>query len=184
MVDMVGPRSSRSGCSIEGCERPHSSLGWCGMHRERARRHGDPLHLTWRWSDPEVLFWSHVDKTGTCWTWTGSLNNMGYGIWGSNRAKKLWGWSERLAHRTAYRLTVGPIEKGLVIDHLCRVRHCVRPNHLEQVTFAENMRRAFRLITHCPQGHEYTEENTRLKDNCRNCRTCARERGKTKRISQ
>ena len=46
------------------------------------------------------------------------------------------------AHRAAYALDVGPIPEGLTIDHLCRVRHCVRPDHLEPVTQAENTRRA------------------------------------------
>lgn len=113
------------------------------MHRERARRHGDPLHLTWRWSDPEVLFWSHVDKTDGCWIWNGSINNMGYGVSRSNRRNKEWGFTESLAHRVAYRLAVGPIPKGLTLDHLCSNPLCVNPEHLDPVSLKVNIRRAW-----------------------------------------
>lgn len=107
-----------------------------------------------------------VDDNG-CWLWDGPLNRGGYG--GTVRA---WGkgW---LAHRLAYTVMVGPIPKDYQIDHLCRVRHCINPAHLEAVTQEENLRRQGAAVTHCPRGHEYTEANTyRTRINGRVCRKC------------
>lgn len=84
------------------------------------------------------------------------------------------------AHRLAYEAVKGPIPAGLQIDHLCRVRNCVNPDHLEAVTQQENVRRGrvgenTRSKTHCPQGHPYDEANTyRNPAGSRNCRTCHR----------
>jgi hypothetical protein len=83
------------------------------------------------------------------------------------------------AHRLLYQLLVGPIPKGLQIDHLCRRRDCVNPQHLEVVSATENVRRADnhnREKTHCPQGHPFDEINTyRYPDGRRQCHTCRRE---------
>lgn len=111
------------------------------------------------------FFERHILKGDGCWLWTGALNNKGYGQWGQNGRT-------RSAHRVAYEFFVGPIPEGLTIDHLCRVRRCVRPDHLEPVTSAENTRRA--KGDECPKGHPYTPENTKhRKDNGRRiCVTC------------
>lgn len=89
-------------------------------------------------SNYEELFWSSVLVTGCCWYWTKGVQGGGYGEfhWPSRRT--------RIVHRIAYELLVGPIPKGLVLDHLCRTRRCVNPDHLEPVTIAENVRRGFR----------------------------------------
>jgi len=71
------------------------------------------------------------------------------------------------AHRWAYETCVGSINDGLQIDHLCRVRECVNPDHLQPVTHAENMRRARR--THCRRGHELTPENVYWVRACKAC---------------
>lgn len=120
-------------------------------------------------------FWAKVDLSGDCWEWTAGKLPAGYGRFKMpNR--------EALAHRVAYELLVGPIPAGLHIDHLCRNPSCVRPEHLEPVTPAENVRRGLSgtknaAKTHCPQGHEYTAENTYTPPKGgRYCRICGRER--------
>jgi hypothetical protein len=79
------------------------------------------------------------------------------------------------AHRTSYRLYVGPIPAGFEVDHLCVNPPCINPAHLEAVTPAENKRRAFERRTHCGSGHAFAE-NARLTPTGRECRVCHRER--------
>lgn len=126
-------------------------------------------------SDTVARFWAKVDKTDTCWLWT-AATRRGYGAFGVNG--RMMG-----AHRLAYELMVGPIPVGMQLDHLCRVRHCVRPEHLEPVTAKENIQRGQtgpsrgrqqRAKTHCPHGHPYDEENTRIYLGHRHCRACQR----------
>ena len=128
----------------------------------------------------EERFWVKVEKTESCWIWTGAHKNSGYGsFWAGDRSV--------LAHRYSWALEHGPVPEGLELDHLCRVRDCVRPDHLDPVDHAENSRRGLlgwaspqrTRPTHCPQGHEYTPENTytrktRAGGTGRNCRECER----------
>ena len=136
---------------------------------------------------PETLernFWKRVVKTETCWLWQGTTNYGGYGI--VHRGPRVQTRRFR-AHRIAYEMLVGPIPEGLVIDHLCRVRHCVNPAHMEPVTRGENVMRGIGLpVQHaakarCPQGHAYDDANTYLiKTGGRSCRTCGRNRARAK----
>lgn len=106
-----------------------------------------------------------------CWEWAGS-RNWGYGQVNIGR-------QPMRAHRVVYEMLVGPIPDGLHLDHLCRNRACVRSNHLEPVTQAENNRRAGAAKTHCRQGHEYTEDNTAYTTiGSRRCKECNRIRGR------
>lgn len=119
-------------------------------------------------------FWSKVDTGGRCWIWLASVSPSGYGKFRLSDPRRLVA-----AHRFAYELEVGPIPEGLDLDHLCRNRGCVNPAHLEPVTRSENVRRGTkgRLVTHCPQGHEYDEANTYVSpQGLRHCRRCRRER--------
>ena len=88
-----------------------------------------------------------------------------------------------LGHRVSYHLFVGRIPENLQIDHLCRNRACVRPDHLEPVSASENLVRGeaipanFSRRTHCKSGHEFNEKDTLLgarTPNSRDCRVCGR----------
>jgi len=122
-------------------------------------------------------------ETG-CWLWTGRIGDDGYGtIAAGADVDEARPRRALRAHRVMYELLVGPIPEGLVIDHLCRVRGCVNPEHLEPVTERINLLRGDTVtarnasVTHCPQGHPYDEANTfRRKNNGRECRECGRER--------
>lgn len=122
-----------------------------------------------------------------CWHWTDYLNADGYG-------RVRWNGRQPSCHRVVYMLLVGPIAEGLHLDHLCRVRHCVNPAHLEPVTPLENTRRSgsadyWRSKTHCPRNHPYDKANTYVtKRGARTCRRCARDkmrvrRGATERLA-
>jgi len=89
--------------------------------------------------DTAARFWSHVDRTPECWLWTGHVNEDGYGQFkvtdepGRYRTVR--------AHRWAWEAARGPVPAGLTLDHLCRRPACVRPDHLDPCTNAENLRR-------------------------------------------
>jgi len=104
-------------------------------------------------------FWPRVDAEGDCWSWLGARTQGGYGYaWVDASHKHV------RAHRLAWELLVGPIPDGLVLDHLCRVRLCVNPDHLEPVTIGINSKRGFspnivanrlgQLNPLCARGHE------------------------------
>jgi len=106
-----------------------------------------------------------------CWLWAGGDAGEGYGA--SYHNKKV-----KRAHIVVYELLVGPVPQGLTLDHTCRVRCCVNPDHLEPVTRVVNIMRGEGACakharkTHCPQGHEYTRENTQLWKTYRYCKAC------------
>ena len=128
---------------------------------------------------PFERFDAKINREGECWIWTACTYPNGYGQ-----------FDKGYAHRRSYEFHIGPIPDGLVIDHLCRVRNCVNPEHLEPVTqlvnhhrgnareaVIESNKRRGAQRTHCPHGHEYSSENTRyeVKKNgnvMRRCRTC------------
>jgi hypothetical protein len=127
-------------CRIDDCEKGGKlRRGWCVMHYKRWERNGDPL-LTTR-APHGTSFIDKVDRfldgrpEGECWPWRGVRTMHGYGsVTLDGRAV--------VAHRASYETFVGPIPEGLEIDHLCRVRECVNPEHLEPVTHEVNMQRA------------------------------------------
>lgn len=122
-------------------------------------------------------FWSRVSEDSSgCWLWTGAQKGKGYAnVWHNKR--------DDYGHRVAYRELVGEIPAGLVIDHLCRNRLCVNPQHMEPVTNRENLVRGVRFEppTHCKRGHEMTQENTARWSGRRQCRTCARDHDRNRR---
>jgi len=131
-------RSPRPGalCEVEGCDRPHSSRGFCTMHYSRWSRNGDPLVIR-RHQDVHKRFWAKA-----------TLRSDGCLIWQSARRRETTRQLAHgqfhlrgrmaLAHRVAYELTYGPIPPGLVVRHLCHEPLCVNPDHLLLGTVAEN----------------------------------------------
>lgn len=119
-------------------------------------------------------FFAKVEFTETCWSWKSAKNTGGYGLFYYDKNKRV------VAHRWAYEFCVGSISEGLTLDHLCRIRHCVNPDHLEPVTLAENILRGEGVTatharkTNCPSGHPYSKENTYIYRKRRYCRTCNR----------
>lgn len=113
-----------------------------------------------------------------CFLWFGRIDEDGYGRfrWGATQMMK--------AHRAAYLLYVGPIPDGLTLDHLCRVRSCVNPRHVEPVTNRENALRGLGQGAHnakkimCVHGHEFSPENTYRRPSRprRDCRICIERR--------
>jgi len=116
-------------------------------------------------------FMAKVEVTDECWIWLAWANNKGYGVFNIGDGIRQY------AHRWAYEAVVEPIPDGLEIDHLCRNRICVNPDHLEPVTHLENIQRAT-LTAECLRGHPRTPENTWISPTSgrRDCRACNRER--------
>lgn len=151
-----------STCSL--CTKPAVCRGWCAGHYQKWRRHGSPTGG--RPPGPPLY---RVDENG-CWIWQREIDTKGYGMARLRGGKKV-----KRAHRLVYEQNIGPIPPGLELDHLCRVRSCVNPEHLEPVTHRENVRRAVADPSHCLRGHEYTPENIYAPPRGgRVCRTCRR----------
>lgn len=122
------------------------------------------------------LEWHDGPMETPCWKWTGYRWNNGYGaFWDGKRLVR--------AHRWIYERAIGPIPSGLQIDHLCRVRDCANPSHLEVVTPRTNTLRgespgAVRArAANCKRGHPFSSENTYLfgaHGGQRSCRACHR----------
>lgn len=127
--------------------------------------------------EPMEYFFNRVEVLPNgCWQWLRSLADNGYGHYAFDNIREK-------AHRFAFKVFVGEIPDYLQLDHLCRNRGCVNPEHLEAVSSKENVRRSPIQVTtinarktHCIRGHEFTAENTRLERNGtkRTCKTCKR----------
>lgn len=122
-------------------------------------------------------FWSKVQKTETCWIWTGCTDEDGYGV--TTRRRNGQRLNKR-CHCLVYEDLVGPVPEGLILDHTCRNRSCVNPDHLEPVSNPENLLRGSiaRHTGYCKRGHALTPSNLRIrtyrKHISRECRACVR----------
>ncbi len=147
------------------------------------------------------MAWSsnHIETDGPldslCWIFQGNVNPNGYGYkWSRLKA------GMTTAHRAYYHEYIGTVgdDDELILDHLCRNKLCVNPDHMDIVDHSENALRGLaghdrgsqqRSITICPSGHEYTPSNTatRTRPNgktYRSCRECERNRSRQARLSR
>lgn len=126
-------------------------------------------------------FFAKVEFSQECWLWRASINPVsGYGNFQLGGKGGPSG-----AHHVAHVLLIGPVPEGLVLDHLCRVRPCVNPWHVQPVTQRENVRRGAssalnkqraRLQVACLRGHPLSGENLRITGaGTRECKACRRE---------
>lgn len=171
-------------CGIDGCSRDVFARGWCGRHYNRWRKYGDPETLPAVVLDPFERMRKYIEPTGFCWNWTGVLGSGGYG------SLRFEGRRQQ-AHRWVFEQLVGPIPEGLELDHLCRNRACVNPDHLEPVTRRENTRRgltsALRADFTCPKGHDLRNPESVIsrpdgrRSTCRECRKQRRREARTQR---
>ena len=130
-------------------------------------------------------FESNFKKSNNCWKWVGRQYVTGYGRYWQNQISYL-------AHRVSYELYKGNLEKNKVIDHLCRNKLCVNPDHLEQVTISENVMRGEGITakksrsSSCPNGHPYPNI-PKIVNGWRLCKICLRineKKYQTKNIEQ
>lgn len=167
-------------CDVTGCKREAKAHSLCLPDYKVASRGRNPR-------EPLMVraFFAHVtqseDPIWDCWLWDKPNEITGYGSFNAGPA-----------HRWSYEYLIGEIPEGLQLDHLCRVRHCVNPYHLEPVSARENLMRSPITLaginarkTHCIRGHEFTSENTYLaKRGSRACRACNRQRAAMRAIAR
>ena len=164
-------------CKVPECSRELFADGYCGPHYKRNWRHGDPAGIRPFLDETldERLRRQYVVREDGCWEWTGIRDRIGYG-------KVYWEGKGYRAHRMSYRNATG--HDAPELDHLCRNKACVNPDHLEPVSHSENLRRHYATVTSCPHGHLYDEANT-YRDTAgkRRCRSCMRERQRRRRAT-
>lgn len=163
-------------CSVEGCAREIEikSKGWCHTHWQRFYRHGDVNYKAKR-ETPDERFERQINKTESCWIWSGPKNELGYGLFtlplGKAKSKSI------RAHRWSYEKYVGKIPDGLVINHLCENPSCVNPEHLEACTQKENVHYSNPPSDKCSNGHLPS-------DRVSYCRPCNDKRRYLKRVGE
>lgn len=181
-------------CSMDGCDRGGKiTRGMCDYHYRKWLRDNRDQVRQIRDDRPaleRVMSRTSIDPDSGCWVWQLSVQTNGYPthVYTSEGGRR--------GHVWAYELLVGPVPEGMELDHTCHWidencvdmghdcphRRCVNPSHLEPVTRRVNVLRSRSWAsrnarkTHCPQGHEYTPENTYVHNGSRQCKTCRRER--------
>jgi len=188
-------KRTKNTCSVEGCNAPAAGRGLCNAHYKKLRTHGDPRagKTVPRGVARLERYTSYVDQRGPdeCWPWTGGRNEKNYGQFNT-------GEPSGIAHRYGFSQLVRPLEPGETVDHTCHNgsgcsggntcehRACQNPAHWEAVDNWTNGSRgeSFSAVnarkTHCPAGHELTEENTYLVNGgrSRQCKICTKDKAK------
>lgn len=178
---VVSIGGNRWDARCDSLSHPVASFGWTtvsvGSH-----------DWVYSYMDKTVIqrFWKKVDvrTSKECWRWKGCITNVGYGF----LSYRILGNRIQVgAHRLAYEILRGRIQKDMCIDHLCRNRRCCNPWHMEVVTLGENVLRGFAPSainarkTYCKRGHKFDHENTYIytrktfnakQRKCRRCRKC------------
>lgn len=167
-------------CSAKGCGGYAHTRGWCRTHYSRWLRTGTVVGR--RRPTARERFLTKVKKVARtgCWEWQGHVTRYGYAQFNPTHDKPV------RAHRYSYEEFRGPIPDGLHLDHLCRNRRCVNPEHLEAVTSRQNWLRGesvsvLNLVKlQCKHGHAFTRDNTAWVTirgrRARSCRACSRRR--------
>lgn len=162
-------------CEAPDCSTPARAQGLCNLHWQRNYTKGSFEPPISKSSDER--FFEKVLITETCWIWQGALFDTGYGAfnmgWTNGKSKVI------SAHRYAYERIHGKQPGNMHLDHLCRVRECCNPEHLELVTPEENNRRGLAgPKKYCQRGHSMGDAYVRPDTGSRMCRTCARARNR------
>jgi hypothetical protein len=156
-------------CRVQYCTSQVQALGLCSTHRSQLY-FGGPVRPRNRdlpfseWLQRRV----EVDPQTGCWLWTMGKNSNGYAF------GRFPGSTSRQMHRLTYLQLVGPVPKGMVLDHVCRVRHCVNPRHLEATTNRVNILRGVGApalnarMSSCRKGHQFKTES----NGSRRCPVC------------
>lgn len=167
-------------CTFDGCGRARYARGYCEAHYQQVRL-GRPLTPVAAYRPRRRVGGTLAERLAAkserqpdgCLLWTGSLKPNGYG-------KLVFEGRNLYTHRAAYEVAYGPIPPDLTVDHLCKVRHCMEPTHMELVTLAENVRRGS-VKTHCKRGHSLDDPDNVTwamggaggRYLLRTCKTCA-----------
>lgn len=156
-------------CSLTGCDSPVRNRGWCNKHYQRWWKHGDPRRTS-RPSYRERLLGRTSIRPDGCVVWTGPVLSTGYGQMRPEDGSA----NDVGVHRLVYEMFVGPIPEGYQIHHLCRVKLCVAPYHLEAIDMVEHSRTHHPVQATCGRGHDMHGDNLYVnpKSGKRRCRAC------------
>ena len=125
-------RQGKKPCSVDSCNSDAKKMGFCTKHYQRNRKHSDPNRCDLIWGDVARFNALVMPEPNTgCWLWTGNIMHRGYAImWANGKTTRVSRWS--------FRKFKGDIPDGMHVDHICEVKDCVNPDHLQLLTPAEN----------------------------------------------